>query len=97
MQTQEDINRATQVVREVIVRWDPYKLLAEGCPEDEFDREIASLVALVPRIRSRNDAIHALSRIFSSSFEPEKFSTEQCIVPGTELFDVLIAHSLISD
>ena len=40
MRTRGDYERAIRLVREVVHRWDPYGLLAGGCPADEFDREI---------------------------------------------------------
>ncbi|HEY1377079.1 MAG TPA: hypothetical protein VGF55_09815 [Gemmataceae bacterium] len=95
MKTRRDYDRAIQAVREVIHRWDPYGLLAGGSPLDEFDAEIAALVAQVPRIRSRADAAHALSRVFSSAFEPERFRPEDCIAAGTELFEALSAAGLL--
>ncbi len=49
----------------VIKSWDPYGLLGGGAPGDEFDREIASLVAQIPRIHSELDAAQAVSRIFA--------------------------------
>jgi len=67
--TRGDYERAIWVVREVVHRWDPYGLLASGCPADEFDTEIAAVVTQVPRIRSRTDGAHALSRVFSSAFD----------------------------
>jgi len=83
-------------VREVVHRWDPYGLLAGGCSPDEFDREIASVVAQIPRIHSRNDAAHALSRVFSSAFEPERFRPEDCAWAGAELYDALSAEGLLA-
>lgn len=70
MRSKSDYKRAVRVVREVVHAWDPYRLIAGGAPDDEFDHEIASVVAQIPRIRSARDASHALSRVFSSSFGP---------------------------
>ena len=94
MQSRAEYERAIEVVREVVHRWDPYKLLAAGSPADEFNSEIASVVAQIPRIRSRNDAAHALSRVFSSAFEAETFSPEMCR-PSAELYEALLSHRLI--
>lgn len=79
----------------VIRTWDPYGLLAGGAPEDEFDREIAALVAQIPRIHSATDAIHAVSRIFASSFEADSFTQETCSEVGAKLFAALSAEGLI--
>ena len=96
MRTRADYERAIEAVREVIRRWDPYGLLGSGCPPDEFDREIAAVVAQAPRIRSRADATQALSRVFSSAFDPERFWLEDCATAGAELFEVLSAHHLLT-
>ena len=97
MKARDDYQRVIEVVREVIHRWDPYQLLASGCPLDEFEGEIASVVTQIPRIRSKNDAAHALSRVFSSAFEREGFSPEACASPGAELYEALSAGGLLDE
>jgi hypothetical protein len=79
----------------VIRKWDPYGLLKMGCPEDEFDREIHSLVRQIPRMRSADDAIYAISRVFSSAFGPGKFQPEVCADVGHELFEALCISGLL--
>lgn len=96
MKMRGEYERATQVVAAVIRRWDPYALVAGGCPPDEFDSEIASVVAEVPRIRSRADAADTLSRVFSSAFQPEQFRPQECDHPGAELYEALVAAGLIT-
>jgi hypothetical protein len=78
-----------QATAEVIREWDPYGLLASGSPLYEFDSEISSVVVQIPRIHSERDATHAVSRIFSSSFEPERFTPEACSSVGAQLFQRL--------
>lgn len=95
MKTKDDYERALRVVSDVVRRWDPYGLLAGGCPPDEFDSEIAAVVTQVPRIHSASDAAHALSRVFSSSFEPERFQPEDCAEPGVDLYRTLLAEGLL--
>jgi hypothetical protein len=90
-----DYERAFRAVRQVVHHWDPYGLLASGCPPDEFDREIAAVAAQVARIRSRTDAAHALSRVFASSFDREWFGPEGCAAAGGELYEVLVAVGLV--
>ncbi|MCE9547573.1 MAG: hypothetical protein K8T25_19055 [Planctomycetia bacterium] len=86
---------AIQVVGDVVHDWDPYTLLAAGCPVDEFDSEIASIVAQIPRINSEEDATLALSRVFSSAFEPSRFTPELCSMAGIKLFEALSANGLL--
>lgn len=80
----------------IIRDWDPYRLLGGGAPGDEFDREIASLVAQIPRIRSAADATQAVSRIFASSFEAHSFTDETCSEVGKQLYAVLAEQGLLS-
>lgn len=91
----DDYELALRVVREVVEAWDPYFLIAMGCPADEFDAEIASVVAQIPRIKSEHDAALALSRVFSSAFEPERFTPDACAETGRQLFAVLLLNNLI--
>ncbi|MFO0965377.1 MAG: DUF1871 family protein [Gemmataceae bacterium] len=95
MKTKAAYKRTHQIVTAIIRDWDPYSLLAGGAPADEFDAEIASVVTQVPRIKSEKDAALALSRVFSSAFEPTEFTPERCAAPGTKLFAALAASDLI--
>jgi hypothetical protein len=95
MKSKEDWKRAAEIVRSIINEWDPYSLLAEGAPDDEFEGEIASIVRQLPRIRSNNDMILAISTVFSSAFESERFRPEDCAEVGARLFDRLKEASLL--
>jgi hypothetical protein len=83
------------VTADVIRKWDPHGLLAGGAPLHEFDQEIASLVAQIPRILSAVDAGDAVSRIFSSSFEADSFPVEACSEVGKKLFAALSEQGLV--
>jgi len=96
MKTRAEYERAIQVVREIVHRWDPYGLLAGGCPPHEFDREIATVVTQIARIQGRADAACALSRVFSSAFEAEGFRPDDCAKAGTELYEALLAARLLA-
>ncbi len=87
--------RALEVVGSVVREWDPYGLLAGGAPADEFDSEIAAVVTQLPRIKMEKEAVLALSRIFSSAFEAERFTPEQCTEAGKRLFAALSANGLV--
>jgi hypothetical protein len=82
-------------VRSVINEWDPYDLLASGAPDDEFGMEISAVILQLERIRSPLDASYAISRVFSSSFEPELFQVEHCQSVGKRLYLVLVEHGII--
>lgn len=95
MKTKADYKLALQAVGAVVREWDPYFLIAGGCPTDKFDAEISSIVAQIPRITSEKDATLALSRVFSSAFETERFTPDKCAAVGIKLFAVLSANGLI--
>jgi hypothetical protein len=97
MKTKADYELALQVVGEVVREWDPYSLLAGGCPGDEFDSEIASMVSQIPRIKSDQDATLALSRVFSTAFEAERFTRDKCHEAGSKLFAALLTNGLVGD
>lgn len=97
MRTRADYDRAFAVVRQVIREWDPYALIAGGAPDDEWDHEIASLVAQIPRIASEKDAAHAVSRVFSSAFQPEGFSPADCETVGKRLYLSLAESGLAAN
>ena len=99
----QELNRAARakyerlwaVTADVIRTWDPHGLLAGGSPADEFDHEIASLVAQIPRIHSAVDAAHAVSRIFGASFDADSFAKDKCSEVGTRLYAALSEQGLI--
>ena len=87
--------RALQVVGSVVREWDPYSLIAGGAPVDEFDSEIAGVVAQIPRIKTEEEAVLALSRVFTSAFEADDFTPEKCTEAGKKLFAALSASGLV--
>jgi hypothetical protein len=95
MKSKADYKLALQVVGAVVREWDPYSLLASGCPANEFDSEIASVVSQIPRIKSEQDATLALSRVFASAFTAERFTPDECQVAGVKLFAALSANGLV--
>jgi len=94
MRSRNDFDAALHIVGSVVRSWDPYSLISSGVPTDEFDLEIAKIVALIPSISSPSTAAAALSTVFSAAFEPELFSPVQCSIPGQELFAKLAAAGL---
>ena len=79
----------------VIRTWDPWQLLAGGAPIDEYDKEISSLVAQIPRIHSAADASHAVLQIFSSSLEVESLPRDACSEVGKKFFAALSEQGLV--
>ena len=75
-----------EVTADVIRKWDPYELLTNGAPIDEWDSEISSVVARMSRVHSPSDAAAAIARVFGSSLEQGGFTPEACADVGAELY-----------
>ena len=80
----------------MIDSWEPYRLLANGMPSDEFEPEIRELVGSIPRLRTQADVVSAISSVFSRWFEPTEFKTEDCGDVGRELYDLLVQEGFIA-
>jgi len=89
--------RLEVIFRQVVHEWDPYGLLAMGCPEDEFNSEILSVVRQADRVKSPLDGAHVLSRIFTSAFDPQRFTPGECREPGERLYNGLDDAKLIEN
>lgn len=96
MQSRAQYDRAIAVVRDVIHEWDPYALIETGAPSDEWDSEIASIVAKVPRFKSPEDAANTVSRVFSAAFQPEGFNPADCKDVGCRLFCALCDAGIVT-
>ena len=88
-ESRAEVARLTAAVRQLVHEWDPYGLLAGGAPLDEWDGEIASLVAQAYWIGSPADGALAVSKVFSSAFQPEGFSPSDCAAVGARLHAVV--------
>jgi hypothetical protein len=86
MKNRESYEAALAVVKSVVHEWDPYGLLASGAPLDEFDAEIARVTTHLPRIHTAQDAVRALSAVFSDAFDADAFGPETCASPAKLLF-----------
>ena len=89
MKTRADYDAALAIVREVIGSWDPYAMIANGSPLDEFDEEVARITAQVPHFHSPTDAANAISAVFSQAFDSVGFTAADCQVVGANLYDRL--------
>lgn len=85
------------VVRAVIHVWDPYGLIRDGAPEDEWDSEILKIVGRVRSIGTPAEAAAAVSDVFSKAFHPEGFQKEDCAQVGQRLFDALKEAGMIEN
>jgi hypothetical protein len=86
---------ALSVVQSVLASWDPYCLLEEGAPADEFEAEASALVPRLLRGASSEDAAMAVSEVFSKAFGSSEFSSAECAAVGERLYVALIASGHI--
>lgn len=82
--------RVTQVVRDVIVTWNPYGLCQSSDVEHEFEGEIAAIVRQADRMTCPRESAYVVSRVFTSSFgDPERFNVRHCREVGAILYHAL--------
>lgn len=90
-----DYKNAFAVVREAINIWDPYDLISNGAPQDEWDSEVASIVAQIPCIRNATDTAHAVSRTFTRSLGHEGFDPYSCSEVGAHIYAELVEARIL--
>ena len=95
LRDRESYDRAFAIVRSTINAWDPEGLVSGGAPLDEWDSEVAKIVAQIPRMRNEQDAVHAISRIFSGALEPGPYRAENCESVGRSLYKALADANLL--
>jgi hypothetical protein len=68
LKTRDDYDRAVALTRGLVRAWDPGNLLRGGAPDDEWDDEIARLVARIPRVADADDAGRHIAEVFAAAF-----------------------------
>jgi hypothetical protein len=81
-----DYEKALEIVGAMIRAWDPYNLIAEGAPSDEFDGQVARITAKIPTFHGIDDIAQAISDVFSDSFGPGSFTPIDCFRPAQEIY-----------
>ena len=89
MKSRDDYDRAIVLTRALVHAWDPGKLLAGGAPRDEFDDEIARLVARIPKIGSADDAGRQVGEVFTAQFGRGVLSVEESARAGERWYAAL--------
>jgi hypothetical protein len=84
-------------IRQIIRDWDPYSLIREGAPDNEFDGEVSRLAVWTNQMKTSEDAIRFVSEVFSKSFEPKYFDLISCKNVGMKLFNRLRAKGFITE
>ena len=72
-------------LKQIINSWDPYKLIEEGAPDDEFEAEISKVLVGLPKCTTSGEAAKLVSDVFSESFEKKHFSVEDCRSVGDKI------------
>ena len=96
LKSRDDYDRAIAVTREVVHAWDPYDLISGGAPADEFDDEIARLVARLPRITEAKDAGQHVEEIFTAQFGRGVIDRAEADAIGERWFAALTEAGLMS-
>jgi hypothetical protein len=89
MKSREDYDRAIVLTRTLVHAWDPGRLLAGGAPRDEFDDEIARLVARIPRIGDADSAGLHVAEVFTAQFGRGVLSADESAQAGERWFAAL--------
>jgi hypothetical protein len=58
------------IIRSVINEHDPVGLMEAGCPDDEYDAEVTTILARLPRASSVDDVKMILYQEFDRAFGP---------------------------
>jgi len=94
MKDREDYDRAIALTRRLMHEWDPHALLKGGAPEDEFDDEIARLVARIPRINGHDDAGRHVAEVFTAQFGQGVLAAEDSARIGALWYTALLDAGL---
>ena len=73
-------------LKALINAWDPYGLIEEGSPTDEFESEIAKILVGLSKCKSSEDTTKLIAGIFRQSFEVSKFSDDYCKQIGDKVY-----------
>ncbi len=93
--TRADYDKAFAVVRSIVNGWDPYSLISNGAPADEFDSSVAKVVAGIKAMKSSSAAAEGISRIFAEEFGEEGLSPSDCLGVAEELMSALGREGLL--
>jgi hypothetical protein len=95
LKNRADYDRAFAVVRKAINAWDPYGVIGGGGPLDEWNSEVALIVAQIPRISSPRDAAHAVARTFAGLLDHTGLGPEDCEAVGAQIFQELVSERIL--
>jgi hypothetical protein len=96
MNSRQDYEAALKNVGDAIRRWNLYSLIDSEALADEFDEEIAKVVAKLLGASRRTDVANVLVEVFSESFG-EPFASQDVQEAANEIQSGLLHAGLISN
>jgi hypothetical protein len=96
MKSREDYDRALVLTRHLVRDWDPHSLLKLGAPDDEFDDEIARLVARIPRLTGAADAGRHVAEVFTAQFGQGVLAATDSARIGERWYAALLEAGLLT-
>lgn len=67
-----------KIVKKIVDEWDPMKLLAMECPDDEYHPEIEKITALLPEVKNVEELADKINQIFTFAFDKTMIH-EECM------------------
>ena len=90
-----DYQETVHIVMQSLNEWDPYELIEAGAPENEFTEEATRIAAKIKKIETPTDLAHAISDVFSRSFDSDVFSVEECLPVASKILSDLKVRRLL--
>ena len=78
-----------KIVKNCIDEWDPYGLLASGCPKNEFDNESKLISEKISFTTSKDEIVEIVSKVFSEQFEQQFFHESSCESVALKIYNEL--------
>lgn len=76
----DNYGKTCKVVEEIVNEWDPFGLLAVGCPDDEYKFEIQRIVSATLRVNNAEELAVKMNEILYKSFEEDFKKSEDCLM-----------------
>jgi hypothetical protein len=95
MRDRQQYDQAFALLREWVTQWDPLGLIGGGAPPDEWDHEIARLLAMLRGARSPEDVSAAVTAVFRDSLGESAPDAVSCSTFSRELHAKLTSAKLL--
>ena len=95
MRDRQQYDLAFKLIRESVAQWDPMGLIGGGAPPDEWDHEVARLLAGLRGARSTDDVTAAVAAVFCDTLGASGPDAASCAQFGRELHARLAAAGLL--